>query len=114
MEGYPELASIMGRYFEMGILRRFGTLNALNLLYLQAELIELESELQEIAGKDVKSDIPFRSDFAHDWVLLSKPIGNGDEKQWQKVLQIRAKLKEYSERRPLHALSFNSTRLIDE
>ena len=97
MEGYPELASIMGRYFEMGILRRFGTLNTLNLLYLQAELIELETHLQEIAGRDAKSDVPFRSDFAQDWVLLSSPSGNGDEEQWQKVLDVRAKLKEYSE-----------------
>lgn len=104
MEGYSELASIMGRYFQMGILRRFGTLNALNLLYLQAELTELESELQEIADKDAKSDIPFRSDFAQDWVFLSKPIGNGDEKQWEKVLEIRAKLKEYSKRRPACAI----------
>jgi hypothetical protein len=39
--GYTKLAIQMGQYSEMAIFRRFGALNAQNLLYLQAELVQL-------------------------------------------------------------------------
>ena len=100
MNGYSELASIMGKYSEMGILRRFGTLNAQNLLYLQAELTELEIGLKKAAQDDIDhgnhGDVRRRL-FAQNWTLLSRPIGDGDETQWAKILQIRTKLREYSE-----------------
>lgn len=98
MNGYHDLASVMGRYFELGIFRRFGTLSTLNLLYLQAELTDLEEELKVLAQSDIErgndGDLR-RSFFAQDWRKLSKPLCNGDEKQWEKMLQIREKLKEY-------------------
>ncbi|PVH79058.1 hypothetical protein DL98DRAFT_633031 [Cadophora sp. DSE1049] len=42
IEGYPKLAELQGTYPQLGIYRRFATLNARNLLYLQAELVDLE------------------------------------------------------------------------
>lgn len=98
MNGYHDLASVMSRYFGLGIFRRFGTLSTLNLLYLQAELTDLEKELKVLAQSDAESgnagDVR-RSYFAQNWKILSKPLGNGDEKQWEKMLQVREKLKEY-------------------
>ena len=101
MQGYADLASMMGRYPDTGILRRFGTLNMQNLLYLQAELIKLESELHELAKTDSdqgKSGNRVRGWYSKDWISLSNYYGSTDETQWQKVLQIRRKLKEYSKR----------------
>lgn len=45
--GYPKLAALMNLIPETCIFRRFGTLNSLNLLYLQAELTDIERKLQE-------------------------------------------------------------------
>jgi hypothetical protein len=47
MEGYPKLSRLMAFYPEVAIFRRFGALNAENLLYLQAELQDLEIALQK-------------------------------------------------------------------
>jgi hypothetical protein len=44
--GYPSLAGQIELRPETAIFRRFGSLNAENLLYLQAELTSLERELQ--------------------------------------------------------------------
>ena len=107
MDGYQDLASVMSRYFGMGILRRFGTLSTLNLLYLQAELVHLESDLEAITSSDIeqgKAGDKRRGFFTQDWELLSKPLGNGDEKQWEKMLQIREKLKEYCKSKIIGAL----------
>ena len=46
--GYPRLAALMGSYQETAIFRRFGKLNMLNLLSLQAELTDLEVQLENI------------------------------------------------------------------
>jgi hypothetical protein len=48
--GYAQLASLMGAHPEVAVFRRFGALNAQNLLYLQAELTHLELELRSTAG----------------------------------------------------------------
>ncbi|KAI9863298.1 MAG: hypothetical protein M1813_003740 [Trichoglossum hirsutum] len=55
MDGYDKLAAFMGDHHEMLILRRFSMLNAKNLLYLQAELVNLEAELKDIVTSDRNS-----------------------------------------------------------
>jgi len=47
VRGYPKLSYEIGRDPEMAIFRRFGALNAQNLLYLQADITLLEQELRE-------------------------------------------------------------------
>ena len=94
MEGYAKLASLMGSYPEATILRRFGALSAQNLLYLQAELVHLERELVECSSLNERSDDPERVAFSKDWFSLAHFDG-GNHKQWQVMLHIRAKLKEY-------------------
>ena len=101
MEGYAKLASIMGSHPEVAILRRFGALNAQNLLYLQAELVALEDDLRAIAAEDIASDDLDRAAYSRDWYTLSNSenptAGNEDAgRQWQIILSIREKLKEYS------------------
>ena len=100
-EGYHKLASLIGAHPHMGMYRRFGGLNALNALYLQAELIELEDELKFQAVRDMKSDCDVAKTYSRDWFTLSRPIVRQNEHstynpQWRTMLNIREKLKEYS------------------
>ena len=98
-EGYSRLASMMGGHPETAIFRRFGSLNALNLLYLQAELTNLENSLHKQADADAGSGHFERSLYARDWQSLSESAtaedGN-DPTQWNTMLIIRDKLDEYS------------------
>ena len=51
-KGYPKLALLMGEFPDVAIFRRFGSLSALNLMRIQAELIKIEEELQLQQLKD--------------------------------------------------------------
>ena len=97
MEGYAQIAGFMGHACEMAIFRRFSTLSLQNLLYLQAELVELESELVQLANEQQQPGHPNKPYYKTNWWFLSHSEDDGDGKQWQKVLEIRAKLKEYRE-----------------
>ena len=95
MEGYSRLASLMGAYPENLIFRRFDAVSAQNILYLQAELVQLEHDFRECALANERSSDEFRRTvFANDWFPLAH-ANNGTERQWQLMLQIRHKLKEY-------------------
>lgn len=91
--GYPRLAHWVGREPSFAIFRRFATLNAKNILYLQAEIAYLELELDEL--ERLNSD-DCGSLQTHLQGLLNAPEGSSGHKQMQKMLEIRGKLKEYS------------------
>jgi hypothetical protein len=97
--GYSKLASLMGAHPETAIVRRFGALNALNLLYLQAELAHLENDLQKQARVDATSEHLDRSLYARDWQTLwdSAAAEDGNPAQRNLALRAREKLNEYSE-----------------
>ena len=106
MEGYPKLASLMGACPEVAILRRFGSLNARNLLYLQAELVALEETLRACTERNNASNDADRIRSARDWYTLSR-LGSASSNnnngsnvdagvEWRTMLEIRKKLKEYS------------------
>lgn len=97
--GYPRLASLMGAHPEMATFRRFGSLNALNLLYLQAELVDLENKLLKQAKTDAESGHFEPSIYHRDWQTLSESMTteDGNPTQWHTMLEVRDKLKEYSE-----------------
>jgi hypothetical protein len=97
MEGYPQLASLMGTYPILSIYRRFSVLNARNLLYLQAELVDLEQQLKDYTLEDIQSGDRERKLHARNWYFLSRvPDGGASCAQWYTMLAIRGKLKEYS------------------
>ena len=58
LKGYPKLAIVMGEDPDVAIFRRFGALNALILMRLQAELIEIEKELRIKQQDDDKAGPP--------------------------------------------------------
>jgi hypothetical protein len=93
--GYPQVATFMGTHPELAMVRRFRGLNARNLLYLQAELVQVEIELLECEKKDAQDKVDKRKNnysknFA--WLLKHKQ-GN---RQYELIERMRGKLKEYS------------------
>lgn len=95
MDGYPRLAHLMGSDPALAIFRRYGSLNAQNMLYMQAELNELESELHAVASEDRFSGHTEKERYSREWWRLARAQG-GDSLQWKKCLEIRTKLREYS------------------
>jgi hypothetical protein len=94
MDGYAKIGKLMGRKVEYAIFRRFRDLNVQNVLYLQAELTHLERELDDIRTRD--SLHPDRLYYNKDWWSLSQSENTEDLEQWDKVLEIREKLSQYS------------------
>jgi hypothetical protein len=95
MEGYEKLARLMGNSHTDGhflIFQKFEYLSAQNLLYLQAEIVNLQENLAEIAKEDAESGDLERQIFGRDWLALSS---SEDNEQWETFLQLRRKLKEY-------------------
>jgi hypothetical protein len=93
IEGYPQIAHLMSNHEEFAILRKFGNLSMLNLLHMQAELMNLEEKYYAIAHDDEKhSDISYGS---RDWWSLTRADCEGRSEQWNVLLDIREKLNEY-------------------
>lgn len=94
MAGYQKLASMIGSHSDLAVFRKFGTLAAKNLLYMQAELVHLEAELGDIVQQDLQDSE--RQDFGTCWESLKSVCNNdGADFQWKKVLEVRQKLKDY-------------------
>lgn len=96
LRGYSKLAALMGSYPEAAIFRRFGTLNMLNLLRLQAELTDLEFQLQDIRSEDETDPRSLQYSFAVDFRAMKESEGTGDDLQWKKLSEIGKKLNQYS------------------
>ena len=99
-QGYQRLARLMGSYSETAIFRRFGHLNMLNLMYMQAELVELESSFQRICSDDADA-LTATSEFTFDFKALRASADGPYEDQLKQLLIIQAKLASYS-KRPSH------------
>src|SRR5271156_4326201 len=99
--GYPKLACEMGSMPEIAMLRRFAGLNVQNLLSFQAELVMLEKELREMEVESSRLQCEGRPSipearYAQDWYWLGHDDNDPRNRQWQTVLRIRQRLKEYS------------------
>jgi hypothetical protein len=94
IEGYPQISQVMSQNKELAIVRRFGNLNMLNILHMQAELMHLEEKYYKYSDIDERnSSRAYRS---RDWWSLTQLDCNGKTEQWDILLQIREKLSEYS------------------
>lgn len=98
MEGYTKIASFMGRHPESAQVLRFSDTNLQNILYLQAEIYGLREDLRKIEAENQNSSSDDLKNFALDWYTLASTQDNdgSTNKQWQKVVQLRRLLKEYS------------------
>lgn len=91
--GYPKLATHMGMFPELAVFKKFGDISARNLLYLQAELLLLHDELLKIERFDAKSKGRLYAKNFHE--LLKMREVKEDREQWELILKLREKLKEY-------------------
>src|ERR1700754_197450 len=97
MNGYNELAGLMASHSSVNIFRRFRLLNTRNLLCLQGELLHLEADLIDIVRDDNASGDSEKIRLQFDLDALINSAGDPDRKpQWEKTMEIRIKLKEYS------------------
>ncbi len=95
--GYPKLAAKIEIQPEAAIYRRFGALNAQNLLYFQAELSDLEGQLRDQQKSDNdQNNQGSKALYAKNWFRLQNSKVDGDTEQLDLVLKIRDTLKEYS------------------
>jgi hypothetical protein len=95
-KGYPSVAAFIASSPDLAVFRRFGELNVRNLLYLQTELIVLESELETLDGEG--SATACGADWRRSWESVLRGQKEEDIVRRKLVLEIRAKLKEYSKR----------------
>jgi hypothetical protein len=94
--GYPKLAARIEVQPELSIYRRFGALNAQNLLYYQAELVDIEEKLRAQQVQDDNDATGEKSLYAKTWFRLKDSAVDGDTKQLDLVTCMRETLKEYS------------------
>jgi len=104
VKGYPMLAGRMSVLPEIAMFRRYGALNARNLLYLQNELVCLEEQLIAWEKHDNMSAVGMKKDYAVNayWLNSSSrkkddgSLRDGDTQQRDVFLRIRQTLNEYS------------------
>lgn len=82
------------------IFRKFDGLGALNLLYMQSEILELEKRIQELHLTTLKSDDMGVIEAASRWETLLEQCQRNEPKARERmdlILDLRKKLKEYRE-----------------
>ena len=98
-DSYDRLSTLIATDPESFHLRRFGKLSAKDLLYYQAELVNLEAELEDIVEEDKGSGDSQRDRFPCSVWHLKNSVrpreGRWHGTQWTKCLEIRSLLKEY-------------------
>jgi hypothetical protein len=80
LRGYPRLARLMGTYPETAIFRRFGSLTMLNLMRLQAELLNIEYELEILQAQEDASSNPDLQSYSVDFSKLNASIASGSNR----------------------------------
>lgn len=94
---YPKLSELMGSWPDVAIFRRFGSLNAQNLLFLQAELAHLERHLRLMREREEKAEDEKGIMAQRSWYELSQASEDGETlPQWDLIQVIQDKLKAYS------------------
>lgn len=93
--GYPRLAARMSFNPETAAFRRFDALNMRNLLYPQAELVNMEKDLHDLETRDKASTHVNKSRYATNYTFLEFSDDDGNTDQLDLVMRIRSKLEEY-------------------
>ena len=96
VNGYPSLAAFIASDKDQSasIYRSYYRLTSRNLLYLEAELFELERQQDELDEKDLKGDLKAK-EYVRDWEMLSSDNDPRCIERRRLLANIRAKIKEY-------------------
>ncbi len=92
-QGYPRLAGIMTRDKSTAIFRRFDDLTLLNLLSLQAEIVDLQKHFRLQCELDDNSKVGNEKEYSQYFLKLH----NSDGDQLRKLREIGEKIQKYSE-----------------
>ncbi|OCK73575.1 hypothetical protein K432DRAFT_364712 [Lepidopterella palustris CBS 459.81] len=97
-QGYRTVARMMAiKGLDMPIFRRFGQLNMLNLLSLQAELMKLHEQLKWVCQDDDADEERHKYAWSFEDLIDEDKRGGALNEQWGILKKIRSKLKEYNE-----------------
>lgn len=107
LEGFSDFSHYIASDEKLFIFRRFGSLSARNILYLQAELQLLEQQLQELDEQDYNiirqlregDEKTFVDSAARNWESF-KGQASGVERQKTKmdlIMRLRTLMKEYGQ-----------------
>lgn len=91
--GYSKLANMMATKPDIAIFRKFRLLPVMNILRLQSELQDLESQLRDIWQLEHEEN-DFRRTFRTDFRYMREQL-NEDSIQYDILQEIGVKLKEY-------------------
>lgn len=94
--GYNKLAGLMAQNTEAAIFRRFGSLNMITILYMQAELMELERNFEVECLGDSASQVDSVNSFCRDFTKLRASAGTPNDDQLRSLKLIQTKLEQYS------------------
>ncbi|KAK6510574.1 hypothetical protein TWF506_009678 [Arthrobotrys conoides] len=94
--GYPSTAAIISTDPELSVYRRFDRLNARNILYYQAELMYLESELDKMDEEDNIKEVAEEKYHLRHFKELSEGTDMRMLKRKKLVMDMRYLLKEYN------------------
>jgi hypothetical protein len=92
--GYQRLADFMAWEPSLAIFPRFRSANMLCLLQMQAEITELEEQINDLAYVDSTTGDETRKELPFDWSML-KTLGEGSL-QYRLHAKLRILLAEYS------------------
>lgn len=100
LEGYDKLATLLSSDPGLQYFRRFATLNTKNLLYYQAQIANLEDELNDIIAEDKSLGDRYegKKNYPFSVYYLEQSLRDGscDANQWEKFVEIRELLSKYS------------------
>jgi hypothetical protein len=71
-KGYEGLARFMGAYPELAIFRRFGALNLRNIMFMQAEIADLEEQYDAVVDEDNEAGDHERATLSQAWRLVAR------------------------------------------
>lgn len=112
LNGFPRVAQKLASDPDKTttIFRRFDRLSARNLIYLEAELAELEAQQDTLDAADAKSRSGEVRDCHTEWTTFEQlasgrdsngdPTNPGQAAKLELALKIRSKIKEYRKRLP--------------
>jgi len=90
MADYSRLSKLIGAHQDLAIFRKFASLNAKNILYMQAELIHLQAELENIELANGNSGDVQKAAFQVSLFDLKDSSGTKNDLQWRKAIVRRA------------------------
>jgi len=98
LRGYPSFAEFLASDPDKTtvVFRRFDRLSARNLLHMQSELCELEARQDALDERDRKGSTEDKQ-FARNWEEARKNLTGRQTERVALALDIRNKLKEYSQ-----------------